>query len=87
MARTAPSGIGTVRASEIGTFLFCERAWSYQRRGVAPSDVAAQEAGLAWHRRHGRRILAAGFLRTAGWILILGAIAGLAAYLALRLIG
>jgi hypothetical protein len=87
MARAAPTGIGTVRASEIGTFLFCERAWSYQRLGVTPADVALHEAGVAWHRRLGRRILAAGFLRTAGWILILGAIAGLAAYLALRMVG
>lgn len=87
MARNAPSGIGTVRASEIGTFLFCERAWSYQRRGATPAGVASQEAGIAWHRRHGRRILAASLLRTAGWILVLGAIAGLAAYLALRMIG
>ena len=87
MSRAAPPGIGTVRASEIGTFLFCERAWSYQRQGMAPEQVASQEAGLAWHRRHGRRILAAGLLRTVGWVLILSAIAGLAAYLALRVIG
>lgn len=86
-SRRVPEDVGTVRASEIGTFLFCERAWSYQRQGAPSKPSASLEAGLAWHRRHGRRILTAGLLRVVGWICILGAVAGLAAYLALGALG
>jgi hypothetical protein len=87
MARKAPPGPGTIRASEIGTFLFCERAWWYERQGVAPSDVASQNDGLAWHRRHGRAVLIAGLLRLAGWALVVGALVAMVAYLALQAIG
>jgi len=45
------------------------------------------ESGLAWHRRHGRRVLTAGFLRLAGWMLLLAAAAATAAYLASTLLG
>jgi hypothetical protein len=61
----------TVRASEIGSYLYCQRAWWYQRQGLAAAPSAAQESGLAWHRRHGRRVLMASGLRTLGWLLII----------------
>ena len=67
----------TVRASEIGSYLFCRRAWWYQRQGRAAGPTPAQESGLAWHRRHGRRVLLASGLRALGWLLIL--LAGIAA--------
>lgn len=84
MKRKAQRGAGsasTVRASEIGSYLYCRRAWWYQRQGQAPLLSEAQESGLAWHRRHGRRVLTADVLRGAGWILILLAAAGAAAFL------
>jgi hypothetical protein len=68
----------TVRASEIGSYLYCRRAWSYQRQGQVAATSPAQESGLAWHRRHGRRVLVAGGLRLAGWFLILLAAAAAA---------
>ncbi len=87
MAHSTPPKMGTIRASEIGTFLFCERAWGYERQGVTPSQVAAQEAGLAWHRRHGRMVLTAGLLRLGGWILVVGGLVAITVYLALQAIG
>ena len=65
----------TVRASEIGSYLYCQRAWWYQRQGQPQARSAARESGLAWHRRHGRRVLTAAVLRAAGWALILVATA------------
>lgn len=66
-----PAPVGrTLRASEVGSYLFCQRAWWFQREGRPTASTAAQESGLAWHRRHGRRVLVASGLRTAGWILI-----------------
>jgi hypothetical protein len=72
-------GIGgsalTLRASEIGSYLYCRRAWWYQRQGVSEGTTEARESGLAWHRQHGRRILTAAMLRGVGWALILTAAA------------
>jgi hypothetical protein len=77
----------TVRASEIGSYLFCRRAWSYQRQGLTAAPSAAQESGLAWHRRHGRRVLLASGLRVVGWIMLLLAMATAAAVAVQDLIG
>jgi hypothetical protein len=76
-----------VRASEIGSYLYCQRAWWYQRSGQAAATSPAQESGLAWHRRHGRRVLMASGLRLLGWLLILLAAAAAAALVVQGLIG
>ena len=77
----------TIRASEVGAYLFCQRAWWYQRSGRTSGPSAAQESGLAWHRRHGRRVLTASALRLLGWLLILLAVAAAAALFVQGLIG
>lgn len=82
MPASLPRDRSTIRASEIGTYLFCRRAWWYLRAGTAPEPSPAIEAGLAWHRAHGRRVLAAAILRGAGWVLLLTALAGAAARIA-----
>jgi len=49
-----------IRASEIGQYAFCARAWWLQRvKGVAPQNVSALEAGRAGHGAHGRIVLRA----------------------------
>ena len=70
----------SIRASEIGTFLFCTRAWWYQRRGMSSTNQAALNAGTELHRRHGRVVLAAGLTRAFGLALLLAALMLLAAY-------
>jgi hypothetical protein len=77
----------TLRASDVAAYVFCARAWWYARQGVASQNVSALEVGEAWHRRHGRQVLAAGCLRWAGAALILLALAGAAAYLTWRATG
>ena len=76
----------TVRASEIGLFLFCRRAWWYRQQGLQPSNQADLAAGTELHRQHGRHVLEAGLLRWSGLALFLIALALLAFYLTTRLL-
>ncbi len=76
----------TLRASEIGTYLYCHRAWWYQRQGVQSENQAEFAAGSELHERHGRAVMLAGCLRTLAYVLLLAAVVILTVYLARRLI-
>jgi hypothetical protein len=77
----------TLRASEIGTYLFCKRAWWYQGQGIESSNQAELAAGSALHHQHGRTTLIAGGLRTLAWLVLLAALALLTFYGVRLLIG
>jgi len=70
----------TVRASELGTYLYCARAWWYNRQGIESTNQAELLAGTELHRQHGRSVVASSLLRTAASVLLLVAIIVLAAY-------
>ena len=64
-----------VRASGMGEYLFCARAWWMRREGFQPTRGGeAREAGRRWHERHGRTVTRARRLRL---------VSALCAYLAL----
>lgn len=73
-----------IRSSEIGSYLYCRRAWQYRKTGTPSENQAELHAGTELHRRHGRQVLASLLTRTLGWILLLAAILTLAAYLAFQ---
>ena len=75
-----------IRVSEIGTYLYCCRAWWYRRQGVESENQTELATGTELHRQHGRKVLAAGLLRTLGLLLLLTALVLLVAYLVLRLV-
>lgn len=70
-----------IRSSEIGSYLYCRRAWWYRKTGVESKNHAEMTAGTELHRKHGRQVLAAALTRTLGWILLLAAILTLVAYI------
>ncbi|MBI5944993.1 MAG: hypothetical protein HY864_11540 [Chloroflexi bacterium] len=78
MCYTLPVPI--IRASEIGSYLYCRRAWRYRRLGVESENQTELSAGTELHRQHGRKTLSALLLRTVGMVLLLAAILTLVAF-------
>ena len=72
-----------IRASEIGSYLYCRRAWWYRKLGLESENQAEMASGTELHRQHGRRVIAAGFLQTAGLALLLVAILLVVVYVTL----
>ncbi len=66
-----------IRASEIGSYLFCEKAWSYGRQGVRPTAEvqASRDAGVSFHRTHGTSVVRSRTLMFIGVILLFVALA------------
>ncbi len=58
------------RASEIGNYLYCRRAWWYQRQGLISENLPEMTAGTELHRRHGLTVLTATLARLVGFILL-----------------
>ncbi|MBV6397542.1 MAG: hypothetical protein HFACDABA_03156 [Anaerolineales bacterium] len=76
-----------IRASEIGTYLYCRRAWHYHQQGVESANQADLNAGTTLHRAHGRAVLAASLTRTLGLILFLLALVLLTIFFVNALVG
>jgi CRISPR/Cas system-associated exonuclease Cas4 (RecB family) len=69
-----------IRASEIGSYLYCRRAWRYRKSGVESENQVELAAGTELHHQHGRKTISALLLRTFGMILLLAAILLLVAF-------
>ena len=76
----------TIRASEIGTYIYCQRAWWYQRDGAIPENSAQLANGLKVHSRHGRLAMTTGIMRLLAYLLILTALVITAIYITLQLV-
>lgn len=60
-----------IRASEISSFLYCKRAWWYQHKGTVSANLEELADGTELHHRHGRAVLASGFVRILAYGLLL----------------
>ena len=78
-------GKRTVRASEIGSFIYCQRAWWYQRQGFEPMNRAELAAGSEFHSEHTGRARTVILMRVIAWMLVLAALAYLAVILGARM--
>jgi hypothetical protein len=75
-----------IRASEIGSYVYCNRAWWYQKNGQKADNLAKMVSGQNMHIGHGRRVMATGCLRAVAYILLLLALIIMTAYLTSQLI-
>jgi CRISPR/Cas system-associated exonuclease Cas4 (RecB family) len=70
----------TIRASEVGTYLYCARAWWYRQKGIESTNQAEMTTGTELHRAHGRQVIASSLTRTLALILLLVALVLLVAF-------
>jgi CRISPR/Cas system-associated exonuclease Cas4 (RecB family) len=72
MARTR---LPVIRASEVGEYIFCARAWWLRRvGGLEPAGHERRELGTVLHRRHGRAVVGSRMLMLIGIVLALAAL-------------
>lgn len=76
----------TIKASEIGAYIYCQRAWWYRLQGNEPGNQAELASGNELHQRHGRQVVISSMLRGLAWFLLLAALALITIYLTSRLI-
>jgi CRISPR/Cas system-associated exonuclease Cas4 (RecB family) len=74
------------RSSDIGTYLYCRRAWWYKKQGVESANQAELAAGTELHAKHGRQVLASSITRTVGLILLMIALVILVAYCTAKIV-
>lgn len=80
------SRMRVIRSSDIGNYLYCRRAWWYRQQGFESGNQAELASGTELHRKHGRKVLASGLLRTFGFALLLLALVLLVAYCTAQLL-
>lgn len=65
-----------IRASEIGDYVYCRRAWWLRRvRGAATANARQLQAGVAHHARHGRLVRRSVWAQRLAYIAIFCAVA------------
>jgi len=67
----------TIRVSEINSFIFCRRAWWYQRQGIESRNQAELAGGSEFHEQQVRQVRSAIVLQIIAWCLIISALIGL----------
>jgi hypothetical protein len=70
----------SIRASEVGSYIYCARAWWYHQQGIESTNQAEMTAGTELHSRHGRQVIASSLTRALALILLLAALILLAAF-------
>lgn len=63
-----------IRASEVGTYRFCKRAWWYQLQGYEPENKTELAGGSEIHEKHARGVQAASCIEAVAYTFLLLAI-------------
>ena len=72
--------MAVTRSSDIGSYLYCRRAWWYRKQGIESENKTELAAGTELHQQHGRQVMASTLSRTVGFILLMIAIILVVAY-------
>jgi len=64
-----------IRASDIGLYVFCARAWRLKAEGYESRNLAEMTAGAEAHQAHGARVVAYHRLRAASIALFAASLA------------
>ncbi|MBC8504198.1 MAG: hypothetical protein ISR58_08360 [Anaerolineales bacterium] len=75
-----------IRASDISSFLYCQRAWWYRQQGVASENTNELAGGQELHQQHGRSVFASGLVKSLAYLLLLVGLILLAIYLTMQVI-
>ncbi len=78
--------MSVIRSSDIGSYLYCRRAWWYRKQGIESENKAELAIGTELHQKHGRQVMASTLNRTLGFILLMIAIILVVAYCTAHLI-
>ncbi len=63
-----------IRASEIGTYQFCHRAWWYQQQGFEPDNKLEIAFGNEMHENHARMVQRGNCLQFIAYVSLLLAV-------------
>ncbi|MEA4811030.1 MAG: hypothetical protein VB108_00485 [Anaerolineaceae bacterium] len=63
-----------IKASELGTFSFCKRAWYYQKNGEPNRNQAAMDEGTCLHGKQARQVAGSLILLVLGLLTLLAAL-------------
>lgn len=63
-----------IRASEIGTYQFCHRAWWYQQQGYEPDNRVEMAGGTEMHEKHSRGVVTSSCLQVIAYVSLLLAV-------------
>ena len=66
-----------IRAAEIGSYCYCQRAWWYQLQGYESKNQAELSGGSEYHVQHGRAVYMTGCLNTLAVGLLVVALVGI----------
>ena len=75
-----------IRASEVGSYIYCARAWWYHRNGIESTNQAEMTTGTELNRVHGRQVFVSGLTRALALVLLLAALVLLVTYFTMQVI-
>jgi hypothetical protein len=80
---SAPGGTGIIRASDIGLYVYCAKAWRLKADGHESANVGEMAAGSEAHEAHGARVALYALLQRASVALVVIAVLAFALWLVL----
>lgn len=75
-----------IRASDISSYLYCQRAWWYRQQGVSSENTNELAGGQELHHQHGRSVFASGLVKSLAYLLLLIGLILLAVYMTMQVI-